>query len=198
MDVHRMKLLAALGDLFFAEEPTDETGSKAPEGESSEKEASGDGDQGSKDDETDDSDDSDGFKPITSEDEFNRILGKRLHRERAKFADYDDLKQKVVDLEAANAKLSEDLSKESHRSLVSRIAKETEVDEEILSGSTEEELRASAKRFNDRLAAAVEAKLEAAGGSGIPGRSPYTGTGDERPREANTQTGRERARARAK
>lgn len=142
MDVHRMKLLAALGDLFFAEEPTDETGSKAPEGESSEKEASGDGDQGSKDDETDDSDDSDGFKPITSEDEFNRILGKRLHRERAKFADYDDLKQKVVDLEAANAKLSEDLSKESHRSLVSRIAKETEVDEEILSGSTEEELRA--------------------------------------------------------
>lgn len=37
----------------------------------------------------------DGFKPITSQDELNRIIGDRVARERSRFADYDDLKAKA-------------------------------------------------------------------------------------------------------
>lgn len=37
----------------------------------------------------------DGFKPITSQDEFEARLGTRLARERGKFHDYDDLKAKA-------------------------------------------------------------------------------------------------------
>lgn len=32
------------------------------------------------------------FKPITSQDELDKIIGQRLTRERARFSDYDDLK----------------------------------------------------------------------------------------------------------
>lgn len=35
------------------------------------------------------------FTPITSQEEFDKALSKRLDRERAKFADYDELKGKV-------------------------------------------------------------------------------------------------------
>lgn len=35
------------------------------------------------------------FKPITSQDELNRVIGDRVARERAKFADYDDLKARA-------------------------------------------------------------------------------------------------------
>lgn len=44
----------------------------------------------------------DEFKPITSQEEFERALGKRLERERAKYADYDDLKAKVMAADEAN------------------------------------------------------------------------------------------------
>lgn len=195
MEINRIKFLATLGAVNCAVEPGEDGGGSSEETPKTDatKETPGNGDRESGDDEgSDDEDGDDDFKPITSRDEFERILGKRLHRERAKFADYDDLKTKVSDLEKANAQLSEDLSTESRKSLVTRISKETGVDEEDLNGSSEEELRASAQRFNDRLEAALQERI------GKAGRSPYTGTGDERPLEPSTETGRERARALAK
>lgn len=51
------------------------------------------------------SDAGDKFEPITSQDELNRVIGERIDRERAKFADYKDLKAKASkfdELEAAN------------------------------------------------------------------------------------------------
>jgi hypothetical protein len=47
----------------------------------------------------------DEFKPITSQDDLNRIIADRIGRERAKFSDYKDLKAKASkfdELEAAN------------------------------------------------------------------------------------------------
>lgn len=41
-----------------------------------------------------------GFTPPASQDELNRIIADRLARERAKFADYDDLKAKADQLQA--------------------------------------------------------------------------------------------------
>ena len=35
------------------------------------------------------------FQPITSQEQLNALLGDRLARERAKFADYDELKAKA-------------------------------------------------------------------------------------------------------
>lgn len=51
------------------------------------------------------SDPGDAFKPITSQEDLNKVLGERLDRERSKFADYTDLKAKAAkfdELEAAN------------------------------------------------------------------------------------------------
>lgn len=45
------------------------------------------------------------FRAITSQEELDRLIGPRLERERAKFADYDDLKAKASrfdEIEAAN------------------------------------------------------------------------------------------------
>lgn len=42
----------------------------------------------------------DEFKPITSQEELNRIIGERLSRERGKYADYDDLKTKAEQYDA--------------------------------------------------------------------------------------------------
>lgn len=41
----------------------------------------------------------DGFKPITSQDDLNHVITERVNRERAKFADYADLKTKAAKLD---------------------------------------------------------------------------------------------------
>jgi hypothetical protein len=41
----------------------------------------------------------DEFTPITSQDEFNKAVAKRIERERGKYADYDDLKNRVSQFE---------------------------------------------------------------------------------------------------
>lgn len=43
----------------------------------------------------------DEFTPPASQDELNRIIGERLARERAKFADYEDLKRKAAEHDKA-------------------------------------------------------------------------------------------------
>jgi hypothetical protein len=43
--------------------------------------------------------DGDGFKPITSQDDLTRVITERVNRERAKFADYTDLKTKAAKLD---------------------------------------------------------------------------------------------------
>lgn len=47
----------------------------------------------------------DEFKPITTQDDLNKVLNERLQRERAKYADYKDVKSKAArldELEEAN------------------------------------------------------------------------------------------------
>lgn len=40
-----------------------------------------------------------GFQPITSQDDLNRIIGERVARAKAKFADYEDVKAKAARLD---------------------------------------------------------------------------------------------------
>ena len=39
------------------------------------------------------------FKPITSQDDLNRIIGERVARAKAKYADYEDVKAKAARLD---------------------------------------------------------------------------------------------------
>lgn len=53
----------------------------------------------------------DDFKPIGSQEELDRRVGERLARERAKFADYDDLKAKAEKFDEAEAATKTELQK---------------------------------------------------------------------------------------
>jgi hypothetical protein len=48
----------------------------------------------------------DEFKPITSQDELNRVISERVQRERAKFSDYRDVKSKAERVEQAETELA--------------------------------------------------------------------------------------------
>lgn len=111
----------------------------------------------------------DEFKPITSQEEFEQRLGKRLERERGKFSDYDDLKAKAAkldEIEAANqteaekaaarlAALESELDTTRREALRIKIASEhgiTDADDIdlFLTGADEETLTKQAKRLADR------------------------------------------------
>jgi hypothetical protein len=51
------------------------------------------------------------FTPPSSQDEFDRMVGDRLARERQKFADYDDLKAKAAKFDEADAASKTELQK---------------------------------------------------------------------------------------
>lgn len=103
---------------------------------------------------------SDDFKPITSQEELERVLGRRLERERAKFADYDDLKSKAARLDEIEESQKSELEKLQERAataeqraaeferqaLKAQIAAETGVPVEVLHGDSEESIRAAAQK----------------------------------------------------
>lgn len=94
--------------------------------------------------------------------EMDAIIGDRLKRERAKYADYDDLKSKATAYDAAKDAEKSELEKATDRAnslqaeldaikkanqereLRERIARETGVPVDALRGETEEDLRAQA------------------------------------------------------
>lgn len=98
------------------------------------------------------------FKAPASQEELDRIIGDRLSRERAKFADYDDLKAKASQFDAAEeankselqkaqetAKSAVERAEKAERSaLVASVAAEKGVPAASLTGSTKEELEAAA------------------------------------------------------
>lgn len=101
------------------------------------------------------------FQPITSQEQLNALLGDRLARERAKFADYDELKAKAEKFDEAeqaskselekateaNAQLKQELEAFKLKDLRSQVAASKGLSLEAaahLVGATQEELEASA------------------------------------------------------
>lgn len=98
------------------------------------------------------------YTPPATQEELNRIIEARLARERAKFADYEDLKRKAARLEQIEReqmseadRLRRELEEEralrlkvERESLVNRIAAEKGVPAHLLTGETEADLLASA------------------------------------------------------
>ena len=111
------------------------------------------------------------FKPITSQDDLNKVIADRVARERAKYADYKDVKAKATrldEIEAANqteaektakriADLETELNNTRRDSLRLTIATThgiTDADDIdlFLTGSDEETLTKQAKRLAERTA----------------------------------------------
>lgn len=206
MPIHRLKLLALAGVLNHIDTPSDESGggttpadesgsgdsnteeSGAGERDESDEDEGAEGGEGEDSDEDGDED----FKPITSKTEFERILGKRLHRERAKFADYDDIKKQVVDKDAEIAQLREQLGERDLKDMRKSIAEGAGVPENILRGTTEAELKAHAEELKAAFGKTEEDERAAIRRAAV---SPHTGTGGEKPAPPSQEQGRESARA---
>lgn len=113
----------------------------------------------------------DEFKSITSQEDLNRVINERLARERAKYADYKDVKAKAAkldEIENANrteaekhaarvAELEAELSNTRRESLRLKIASEhgiTDADDIdlFLTGTDEATLTKQAQRLADRTA----------------------------------------------
>ncbi|MCW2785239.1 MAG: hypothetical protein JWP74_1756 [Marmoricola sp.] len=111
------------------------------------------------------------FKAITSQDDLNKVINERLTRERAKFADYKDLKTKAgefdklqqanqTEAEKAQARIAElesEMNAVKGESTRLRIAGEhgiTDADDIrlFLTGTDEETLTEQAKRLAERTA----------------------------------------------
>lgn len=99
-----------------------------------------------------------GFKAPQSQEELDRIIGARLKRERERFADYDDLREKAEKYDKAEQANKTELQRAQERaekaerqaaefqmqSLRASVAADKGVPAAGLTGSTKEELEASA------------------------------------------------------
>jgi len=89
--------------------------------------------------------------------DVDRIVKERVQRERAKFADYDDLKAKAEGAKTAEeqiADLQREIAATKHEALKRRVQAKHGISDEdaelFLTGSDEESLMAQAKRLADR------------------------------------------------
>lgn len=79
-----------------------------------------------------------------TQDEVNGIVADRLTRERAKYADYDDLKTKAQQFDTTKAQLDALNAANTQRDMRARVAASTGVPVELLTGDTEEACTAQA------------------------------------------------------
>lgn len=148
------------------------------------------------------------FTPPQSQEDLNKIVEARLNRERAKYSDYQELKKaadRLAEIEAASqtelekavaraeaaekraAEADERAAEKAREVLVTQIATAKKVPAKYLSGSTAEELEASADEFL--------ADIQAIAPDRKPGVVPSAGTGDPKPEVSSLDTGRARAQA---
>lgn len=98
------------------------------------------------------------FEPITSQEDFDARLKTRLERERAKYADYDDVKAKATEhdkaveaaktelqkaverAEAAESKVAGYVARDERAAWAKDITKDSTVPAHLLRGDTREEL----------------------------------------------------------
>lgn len=98
------------------------------------------------------------FKPPESQEELDRIIQKRIERERSRYSDYDELKEKASQLDEIEESKKSEIEKATARAaeleaqleqaqlavLRSDVAADKGVPSNLLTGSTKEELEASA------------------------------------------------------
>lgn len=80
-----------------------------------------------------------------TQEEVNSIVADRLNRERAKYADYDDLKAKASQYDTTKAQLDALNTANARRDMIARVAAATGCPAELLTGDTEEVCTAQAQ-----------------------------------------------------
>lgn len=80
-----------------------------------------------------------------TQDEVNSIIADRLTRERAKYADYDDLKAKAQQFDTTKAQLDALNAANAQRDMKARVSAATGVPVELLTADTEEACTAQAQ-----------------------------------------------------
>ena len=128
------------------------------------------------------------FEAITSQDDFDKAIQARLARERAKFADYDSLKDQAAkfaayeDAQKTEAQKQQEALEKAQRELAeltvaktrAEVAAAKGVPAELLSGGTQEELEASADAL---IAFRGEQSAPTPSGPVVPGEGQSTPTG---------------------
>lgn len=131
------------------------------------------------------------FEAITSQEDFDKAIQARIARERAKFADYDDVKAKaakLAEIEAANLTEAEKIAARAEAAekraaylevQVARaeVAAAKGVPAELLTGSTKEELEKAADALIAFRGEKVAARLTIPNADKRPAKP---GNGDER------------------
>ena len=104
-----------------------------------------------------------GFEAITSQEQLDKILSKRLERERAKYSDYEELKQKAAEAADSRSEVEKlhdrvkELERERHQSVIeaakAKAASEYGVPADLLVGDDTDAIEAHAKRLAEYVAA---------------------------------------------
>lgn len=125
------------------------------------------------------------FEAITSQDDFDKAIQARIARERAKFADYDELKaaadklREFEDAQKTEAQKQQEALEQAQRELAeltvaktrAEVAASKGIPAELLSGSTQEELEASAEALIAYKGEAAQQKLIIPNEGGSPASS---------------------------
>ena len=133
------------------------------------------------------------FEPIVSQEALDKIIQARIARERAKFADYDELKAKAEKLaEFEESQKTEAQKAQERLEAAEKRAAELElkatraevaaakgVPAELLTGSTQEELEASADALIAFRGEVKQPALQPIPGEGTMGALPLNGDGIE-------------------
>ena len=104
-----------------------------------------------------------GFEAITSQEQLDKILSKRLERERAKYSDYEELKQKAAEAADSRSEVEKlhdrvkELEQERRQSALeaakAKAASEYGVPADLLVGDDTDAVEAHAKRLAEYVAA---------------------------------------------
>ena len=104
-----------------------------------------------------------GFEAITSQEQLDKVLSKRLERERAKYSDYEELKQKAAEAADSRSEVEKlhdrvkELEQERHQSALeaakAKAASEYGVPADLLVGDDTDAIEAHAKRLSENVAA---------------------------------------------
>ena len=103
-----------------------------------------------------------GFEAITSQEQLDKVLSKRLERERAKYADYEELKKQAAEAADSRSEVEKlhdrvkELEQERHQSALeaakAKAASEYGVPADLLVGDDTDAVEAHAKRLAEYVA----------------------------------------------
>lgn len=137
----------------------------------------------------------DEFKPITSQEQLNRLIGERINSVKSQYADYDDLKSKAAKLDEIEAASKSELEKEREARAAAEKERDSVKTEALritvaaekgltpgqakrLVGATREELEADADALLAEFTPAKKKTAPAAGGLSS-GAAPEQRTGEK-------------------